>query len=79
MTTTDITRTTRLKALAIISALAFAALGIIVIITQQQPTAYAQQQQQSQTFMAKLTCKDDLTTISLCSYAFSRYHHMTIF
>jgi hypothetical protein len=63
--TTDTTRTTRLKALGIISALAFAVLGSIAIITQQQqPTAYAQQQpQQSQTYTAKLTGKDEVPPI----------------
>lgn len=66
MTTNDTTGTSRLKALAIISALAFALLGSIAIITQhqrQQPTAYAQQQQQSQTFIAKLTGKDEVPPV----------------
>ena len=73
MTTTDITRTTRLKALAIISALAFAALGIIAIITQQQPTAYAQQQQQSQTFMAKLTGRDEVPPVDTLATGMAQF------
>jgi uncharacterized membrane protein len=68
MTSIDTTtRTTRLKAPAIMSALVFAVLGssIAIITQQQQPTAYAQQQQQQQlqTFMAKLTGKAEVPPV----------------
>jgi hypothetical protein len=59
------TRMTRLKALVIISSLAFASLlgSSMAIITAQQPTtAYAQQQ--SQAFTAKLSGKDELPPVN---------------
>src|SRR6188472_3713733 len=60
------TRMTRLKALAIISSLAFASLlgSSMAIITAQQPTTAYAQQQQSQAFTAKLSGKDELPPVN---------------
>ena len=60
------TRMTRLKALAIISSLAFASLlgSSMAIITTQQPTTAYAQQQQSQAFTAKLSGKDELPPVN---------------
>ena len=58
------TRMTRLKALAIISSLAFASLlGSSMAIITQPTTAYAQQQQ-SQAFTAKLSGKDEVPPVN---------------
>ena len=57
------TRMTRLKALAIISSLAFASLlGSSMAIITQPTTAYAQQQ--SQAFTAKLSGKDEVPPVN---------------
>jgi hypothetical protein len=60
------TRMTRLKALAIISSLAFASLlgSSMAIITTQQPTTAYAQQQQSQAFTAKLSGKDEVPPVN---------------
>jgi CHRD domain-containing protein len=60
---TNTTKMTRLTVVAIISCLAFAALGSMAILTQ-PPTAYAQGQQQSQAFTAKLTGKDEVPPVN---------------
>ncbi|MFL6455838.1 MAG: CHRD domain-containing protein [Nitrososphaeraceae archaeon] len=59
---TNTTKMTRLKVIAIMSSLAFAALGSMAILTQ-PTTAYAQQEQQSQAFTAKLTGKDEVPPV----------------
>jgi hypothetical protein len=65
------TRRTRLKVLAIISALAFASLGSsIAIITQQPTTAFAQQ---PQAFTAKLTGKDELPPVTTTATGMAQF------